>query len=237
MTGTEVVIGDVKDERDAVQIVADEVRSQIVSGAIKPGERIFEAQLARQFGTSRTALREAARLLEREGLLELHANRGFRVRELTIRELIDLTETRICVERHAVRIITALPDKTELIAQLRKALAEISDSVATQDRLRESEADFRFHRSLVEYTGNRKLTSIYDQLATELRISMRMMGFSPNLWEQLPELHASVIDCIESGDAAKAEEAIEQHIREAWQETLQQIPSTMDMPVGALMGR
>lgn len=224
-------------EQDWVKAAADEVRNLIVNGVIKPGERIFEAQLARQLGASRTALREAARLLEREGLLELRPNKGFRVRELTIRELIDLTETRICIERQAVRIATGRADRGELVKKLKDTLAEISESVVARDRLRQTEADFRFHSMLVEHTGNRKLTAIYNQLKTELRISMQMMGFSPNLWEQLTDIHSSLIDVIESGDVARAEEAIEQHIREAWQETLQQIPSAMDMSIGALMGK
>lgn len=224
-------------EGDLVKTIADQIRGQIVDGVLQPGERIYEAQLARQYGAGRAVLREAARILEREGLLHFQLNKGFLVREPTVRELIDLTETRICVERHAIRIVANLERREEVIAALNAAVAEITACVAEHDYVREVAADFKFHRLIVEYAGNKRMLAIYDQLSTELRISIRMMGFFPDLWDQLPELHRSVVRIIAEGNPADAEAAIEQHIRESWEETLERIPSRMDVSLGALLNK
>ncbi|MGR3408557.1 GntR family transcriptional regulator, partial [Roseovarius indicus] len=85
--------------RDALsQRIARMLTDAIVSGKLKPGERVAESVIAREFGVSRAPVREAARLLESAGLLVSHANRGFFVRTIDAEDLDSLYELRLCIE-------------------------------------------------------------------------------------------------------------------------------------------
>lgn len=208
---------------DLVRAIADHLRKEIVGGALQPGQRIYESQLARNYGVSRAPFREAARILESEHLLISQANKGFLVRELTIRDLVELMDTRCCVERHAVRVAMSQPDVADLIQSLDALTEQIAAHVQSGDREEEVKADFEFHRRIVEHTRNQRLLSIYDELSAELVIAMRMMGFTTGLWELLPEIHRSVVDTIRSGDTRLAEEEIQRHIDISWAETIQDL--------------
>jgi DNA-binding GntR family transcriptional regulator len=225
-----------KSSGDSVTSIADWIRNEIVVGVLKPGDRIYEAKLARQYGVARAPVREAARLLEREGLLVSQLNKGLLVRDLTILELTDLMDTRICVERHAIRTIVLRADVESLIGQLDAAILEISKCVTNKDIDGEVDADFRFHRLIVEFTGNYRLLSIYDQLSTELRISMRMISAVTD-WENIPRLHTNVVDAIRSKDVSLAEDAMEVHIRTSWEETLGSLKPYLDVSVASIAKR
>ncbi len=208
---------------DLVKAIADRLRKEIVGGVLQPGQRIYESQLARNYGVSRAPFREAARILESEHLLVSQANKGFLVRELTVPDLVDLMDTRCCVERHAVRVAMAQPDVGDLIQSLDAITEQIAVHVRNGDREEEAKADFEFHRRIVEHTRNQRLLSIYDELSAELVIAMRMMGFASWLWEMLPEIHRLVVDTIRAGDRQVAEEEIQRHIEMSWSETIQDL--------------
>lgn len=200
--------------------IADVLRDQIIKGDLRPGARIFEAKIARQMGVSRAPVREAARILESEGLLVARLNKGFTVNEFTIRDLKELMDTRICIERHAIRTImqgTLLPN---LLAKL-DGITEVIDScVEAGDFAGEIEADFSFHRTIVEFSQNRRLLHIYDQAAAEQRICLRMMGSIADNWRELPQLHRDLIAAIGSANLDTVEEVLTAHIKFSWQETL-----------------
>lgn len=213
---------------DLVGGIANRLRHQIVEGELSPGERIFEAQVARTLGTSRAPVREASRLLEREGLLVSQANRGFLVRELTIRELIDTTDLRTCVESYAVQRVAAGSKLDQLLEALDGAATEIENRCRAGDRPGQVAADFAFHRLVVENAGNRRLLTVFDQIATELRIAMRLMGAATADWESLARSHRELIEALGTRDPAKAEAAVKQHIHLAWDQTIELLRSKMD---------
>lgn len=213
--------------------MAERLRREIVGGELPPGARIVESRLARSLGISRGPIREASRLLEREGLLVSQAYRGFSVRELTMRELIELTDFRSCVERYAIRIAVASPKLERLIEGLEEGLQVIRAHFEAGDRFGQVAADFHFHQLIVRSVGNRRLLSAFDQIATELRIAIRLMGFATADWRALAESHVPVIEALRTKDAAFAEKTIENHIHLAWSETIEELQSRMDAPLRA----
>src|SRR6056297_4052891 len=83
------------------QQIARMLTDAIVSGQLRPGDRVAESVIARDLGVSRAPVREAGRLLESAGLLVSHANRGFFVRTIDSEDLDSLYELRLCIEREA----------------------------------------------------------------------------------------------------------------------------------------
>src|SRR6056297_4041622 len=114
--------------RDALtQRIARILTDAIVSGKLKPGDRVAESVIARDLGVSRAPVREAGRLLESAGLLVSMANRGFFVRTIDADDLDSLYELRLCIEREAAartvrdgRVAQIIPG---LIAQIDKMVA------------------------------------------------------------------------------------------------------------------
>src|SRR6266403_5713293 len=81
--------------------VARILTQAIVQGRLPPGSKVVEAGIARELGISRAPVREAARLLERQGLLVASPRRGFFVRKLAIRNIDEIYALRLCIDRHA----------------------------------------------------------------------------------------------------------------------------------------
>lgn len=141
----------------------------IVSGDIRPGERIVEVELARRLNISRSPLREAARRLEQQGLLESKPRRGFFVKEFGPQEIDHLYEMRICLQVEAARLavqhmnadgLREMRCRFDALAKL----VDLGEPVAVT-----LDAGLYFHRLFVELTGNDRFVKAFDNLALETR--------------------------------------------------------------------
>jgi DNA-binding GntR family transcriptional regulator len=156
-----------------VELAVRRLRSEILSGALAPGERLVEEQLTRRLGISRAPLREALRLLAQQGLVEHVPRRGVRVATLSDRDVSELYRVRDVLERHAVE--AALPVRSDAdLTGLRAALEGMRAATATGDRLRVAEAHRGFHVALVALAGNRQLSAIYESILVKLQLYMAM---------------------------------------------------------------
>jgi DNA-binding GntR family transcriptional regulator len=122
------------------------LRQLIVDGSLAPNERIFENELAEQFGISRTPLREALRQLETEGLVHFIARRGAVVAGLSSAEMREEFEIRATLERLAIRLAGPRLGPAEL-GQLRGELTYMQQALTRGDR-----AAFREHHRLFHMT-------------------------------------------------------------------------------------
>lgn len=214
------------------QEIAAHIKAQVITGALKPGERLVEARLARELGTSRAPIREAARLLESEGLLCFDPNRGFSARQVTLRELIEVYDVRVAIERHAAAK-AAERRNPKLIEALEQALDRIGQAIVTGDEEQQVEADLDFHHAIVGATSNRRLIRIYSESNTELRLILRLVGEAEQDWRRIADSHLPVIEAIRSGTPLDAANQIEAHIRLFWDDVLRQIHETSTIPLGS----
>lgn len=215
--------------RDPVSIVAETLRSKIANGDIGPGERIYEAQLARELGIGRSHVREAARRLERERLLVTKPNFGFLVREMTIGDFISLIDVRIAVERHAIRSVVRRKDVQTVIDELLEIVEEIERAVENNSIEAEAMADMNFHRAIVAAAGNELLLDIYDELAVEMRISMRIISTAGQNWKKLPEQHKAIAHALKT--PCGVEEMIEAHIASNWDSAIEDMKKRNRIPL------
>jgi DNA-binding GntR family transcriptional regulator len=125
-----LVANDVLAPASLVELAVQRLRSEILSGALVPGERLIEEQLTRRFGTSRAPLREALRLLGQQGLVEHLPRRGVRVTELSPRDVDELFSLREVLERFAVQTAPPVPDPLAL-AELANRLDAMQRAAAT----------------------------------------------------------------------------------------------------------
>jgi DNA-binding GntR family transcriptional regulator len=154
-----------------VELAVRRLRSEILSGALVPGERLVEEQLTRRFGTSRAPLREALRLLGQQGLVEHLPRRGVRVAELSTRDIDELFSLRDALERFAVQC--ALGDGAQLDAgELRAAVEQMEHAAVDGDAVQQAAAHRGFHLTLVGLAGHHQLLRTYEPVLTQLQLYM-----------------------------------------------------------------
>ncbi|WP_129141692.1 GntR family transcriptional regulator [Modicisalibacter coralii] len=198
-------------QRDLVNQIADQLTEALLKGDFRPGTHLAEAQLARDFGVSRAPVREAARLLESRGMLVSQPRRGFFVRTFNADELNDVYDLRLCLERHAIRLLAGqltASMEAELSAQLETMRRVAQEGTAVQ----QIEADVAFHRRLCEFSGNRRLLKVFDELCHEMRFCILLIGQLYDDPARVAETHQPIIEALRTRRAEACESAIDYHI-------------------------
>ncbi|TVL91372.1 GntR family transcriptional regulator [Streptomyces sp. LX-29] len=198
--------------------VANALRAALISGELRPGSVYSAPGLAADFGISATPVREAMLDLAREGLVEPVRNKGFRVTEVSERDLDQYTEIRTLIEVPTVGRVARTAAREDLEA-LRPVAEEIVRAAREHDLIGYLEADRRFHLTLLGLAGNERLV----ETVGELRKRSRLYGLTglDERGELLPsaEEHLELLDLLLAGDAEGAEACMARHlghIRSLW---------------------
>ncbi len=194
--------------------VLQRVRAEIIAGESLPGTMYSVPSLAAALGVSSTPAREALLELARVGLLEPVRNRGFRVKEPTLRELRDLFDMRELLELHAARIVAEKADKD--LTALRGLADEIKRAVEADDVQLYLEADRAYHRVLLAAAGNALLTDTVMGLRDTMRLyGIRSRAGQARQAESIAE-HYEIAALAEAGEADRLEALLRRHIR-SWE--------------------
>lgn len=190
-------------QRSLVLDVRDELERMILDGEIKAGERLNENSLAELLGVSRGPVREAARSLEREGLVRTVANQGVYVRELAIEDVQELYDLRAMIAgylcaRAAERGDAALAD------DLHALVAEMEHATASVDEARYFELNLAFHDRIAQSAEAFRARALYASLGKEVRLMrIRVLTGRDSLGVSNAE-HARIVAAIVRGDAEAA---------------------------------
>ncbi|ACA15233.1 transcriptional regulator, GntR family [Methylobacterium sp. 4-46] len=204
-------------DQDLVRQVARGLTAAITSGRLAPGTKVAEAAVARELGISRAPVREAARLLESQGLLRAHPRRGFFVREISAGDVDELYDLRLCIERHAaVEAARRLTPAGR--AALRAQLDALYAAAARDDASLIVEADYGFHRLVCEIAGNGRLLRLFDGLASELKVVIGLIGHLYDDPHAIARTHEPVLAAIEAGHAERIVAHVDHHVGVAWRE-------------------
>lgn len=186
------------------------LRDAIVTGTLRPGQRVNQEQIAADIGVSVAPVREALRTLEQEGQVTYRTRRGYCVTELRIADLEEIYALRQLVETHVVRASLPRLDDDDL-ARVRAAAAECVDAAASDDVVRELEANRRFHFGLFAVDEHphavRHLGMLWD--ATE---AYRALYYNdPRERAQAATAHDKILVAAEAGDADALISALDEH--------------------------
>jgi DNA-binding GntR family transcriptional regulator len=189
--------------------VREEILRRILNGTIEPGHRIIEMRIAQELGTSQAPVREALRALEVLGVIESSRNRGARVRMLDARELADITDLRAELEGYAAsRTAANLGGDTSV---LEKHVIAMQRAAKARNVHRFAEANTRFHRTIVEATGNGTLLGVWTQLDVKAHTIMNVLRGHRNL-VAVADSHWPIVAALKTGDGRAAKRAIRAHI-------------------------
>ena len=195
--------------------IADKLRDQleqdIVVGRLRPGERLDEASLSGRFGVSRTPIREALAQLASNGLVELRPRRGAFVREVSIRELLEMFDVMAELESMCVRL-AARRMKREQQAELIDAHAKCKKASESDDVDAYYYSNQVFHQVIYNACGNHFLCRQTEQLRNRLKPYRRLQLHVPHRVAASLREHQVIVDALLNGDEVAASEAIKAHI-------------------------
>lgn len=148
-------------------VVFNNIKDGILTGRLRPGERLLENQLAEELGVSRTPIREALRMLEIENLVDLIPRKGAQVKKMSEKDIKDVLEIRKVLEELASGIAAENITKQE-IAELKKLHMDFVDAFERGDREGVLEADTKFHDVIFNTTKNDKLIQIISNISIQI---------------------------------------------------------------------
>jgi DNA-binding GntR family transcriptional regulator len=190
--------------------VFDRVKQEIFDFVLLPGDRFTEAEIAARMEVSRTPVREALYLLEREGYLEVMFRSGWRVRPFDFQQFEDLYDIRVILETAAVKRLCEMEE--------RSALDELKAAwmVAKAERLTDGRGvaalDEQFHAALVFATGNKEMSRIHHDLTERIRIIRRLDFTQDARVDATYNEHARILKAILLRKADEAQMLLKSHI-------------------------
>lgn len=192
-------------------VVFNTLRQAILTGELKPGERLMELHLASRLGVSRTPIREAIHKLELEGLVTLIPRRGAEVAQITEKSMNDVLEVRraldaLCAELACDRITEAA------LADLKLACDNFEAVVKTGDLKKIAQADVRLHDIIVRATGNQRLLQMVNNLSEQMYRYRFEYIKDTSRHETLVEEHRIIYQSIVQKDKKTASDAAKTHI-------------------------
>jgi DNA-binding GntR family transcriptional regulator len=199
------------DRASTTQQVLYELREAIIDGRIAQGEALREVSLAKTFGTGRSAVREAIRQLEQEGLVVYELHRGALVRVMSLADRLDVYVAREAIEAGVARRVVEASEPADL-SRLQGALADLRATAEGHDRVTEDliAADIRFHQELVRLAGSPRLTRAHETLAAETRMLLR--HHPTYAWSDYVGDHERLFEAIERRDP-RAPDIVSEHLR------------------------
>ncbi|WP_033289297.1 GntR family transcriptional regulator [Amycolatopsis jejuensis] len=196
----------------ARDVVAEELRREIVSGRMPPGTKLNPQELAERLGVSQTPAREAIQLLATEGLVRNDPFRGAQVSPLTVEEYEELYLMRVGIEGFAARL-GAERISGDRVDQMAELLADMERAAKADDIDRFYEYDHRFHELHYYATGRESLVRRIMNLrvATEryARVAYRMPKVT--MADTLAN-HRSLLDAVRARDGAASEAALKEDL-------------------------
>ena len=185
----------------------------IIHGRINSGEKLLESELAKKFKVSRTPVREALHMLEKEEYVTHRVNAGVTVKKITARNVREMFDVVGVLEGYATEV-TSLKGTNEAESRRLESLVEGMEQAALQKNFEKyEEINLKFHRFFLDICGNRTLT----QIAANLRRKVYMLA-SDGLplavhIDQYLVSHREILNAVISSDADRAGDLMRQHIK------------------------
>lgn len=193
------------------QSLRDILEDEIVTGTIRPGERLDEQSLATRFAVSRTPIREAIMQLATTGLVDLHPRRGAFVASLSFKDVVERFEVMAALEGMcgalAARRITEAKQR-----DLEKAHEDCVKEASQESPDAYYYANERFHLTIYEACQNAFLAEQARQLHTRLKPYRRLQLRARSRVSNSLSEHQGIVDAIRAGDSEAAERLLRDHV-------------------------
>ena len=211
--------------KGATKKVYETMLRRIIIGEIAPGEVLTEVDLANQFKTSRTPIREACIHLLKEGLLRSAPRRGYIVTELALNDIRELYQLRLMLEPPAAQLAAEAKLGRDFFSRC-SSLIDHYKRIAKEERTYErflelGKAEYGLHHEIAKASGNEKLAKIMAELMNQFR-RFHYAGFrSIMVFEATVQEHEAILEAIRLHDGNQARELMHEHVQKGAQRAFQ----------------
>lgn len=205
--------------------ITEQLKQLIYTGEFKAGERLNEAALALRMGTSRGPIREAVRTLSGIGLVTAVKNRGVFVRQISVREMLEIYDLRALVFGFAAERATEHVDEGQR-RQLEDLLAQMDVACDAEDGDSYYQLNLEFHSLIVSLSNSRRAVQAYDDYVKELHLFRRMNFNRLGNMRRSNVEHRQIYEAIVKGIPARAKAVAERHIQAGRQRLLDTVDDT-----------
>jgi DNA-binding GntR family transcriptional regulator len=197
--------------------VTASLREAILNGYFEAGEKLDQDLIAKELKVSRTPVREALKVLESEGFIELRPHRGAFIPKVSRQDICEIYEFRGLLEAEMVRQVTPIiPDS--VLDELEQSLEENLAQLESEDRAGHVESDIYFHETIVKFVENTLLKESLEGLNNRIIRVRRFAQLQPgyHLLESLEE-HRAIFQAMRRRDPEAAAEAMLIHLEKSSQ--------------------
>jgi len=190
----------VTNKKSLVDRAYDKVKKRILDNQYYPGYQALEKEIADDLGMSRTPVREALIRLQHEGLVQLIPRRGVRIVPIVPSDMKEIYDVLTSLESMAAELLARRKPGAEELEPMKSATEDMEAALDRDDLEAWAEADERYHRSLIELCGNRRLATMANTVRDQghrarmvtLRLREKPVGSIQD--------HRQLLDAIEKGD-------------------------------------
>lgn len=185
----------------------DHLQKLITDGQLSYHEIYSETKLAKELGISRTPFRDAIHRLAQEGYIDIIPSKGFRLHQITERDVIETFQIRTALETYCTMQI-ARNVKEENNAGLRSFFKELDWLMENMKEVMENdqgidefcEYDFRFHRKIIDYLENEQFSSVFASFLYRMKRLAKLSLQHEGRMAQTVEEHQAILDAMKNGD-------------------------------------
>jgi DNA-binding GntR family transcriptional regulator len=192
-------------------IVYERIRQAIITGVLKPGEILNEAEIASKFESGKTPAREALLLLTHAGYLNSLPRVGYMVTKPSLQDILETFHLRITLEVEAIGLAIGrlAPEDIQRLQENNNAEQRLTASMISTDKTASTALNREFHLTIAQLSGNNRLATLIQQLLDDME---RMLVNDPYLTD--PSQHQKIMDALHTHDKGQAQEAMHFHISE-----------------------
>ena len=207
--------------------IYDLLKKKILNSEIQPGERLMQEEVAEAFKASRTPIRQAFHLLEKDGLVERLPQGGFRVTRLDVETISDLFAIRTALETYGVKLACERiqPEAIKNLRDIKEQADRLleSESIPRETKTRQVfELNSLFHEAIYRSTKSGYLQELISNLRNTV-LRLRALGLRKDgSWRQAWDEHSRLIDCLERRDKKAAGKLMRRHLANAMSHVLSQ---------------
>jgi DNA-binding GntR family transcriptional regulator len=191
--------------------LTDRLRSMIMEGELKPGEKVPERELTQRFGVSRTPVREAVKVLAAEGLVVLLQNRGAIVSKLTVAELEEVFPVLAALEGVAGELACRSASDAE-IAAVRRLNDRMHEAFEHSDRPAYFDINQKIHAAILAAARNATLSNQHQMVARRANRARYQANLTVDRWRQALDEHDAIMAALEARDGATLGRLMKEHM-------------------------
>ena len=200
------------DELSLADQTVKAIEADIISGHYHPGEHLSEALLAKKLSVSRNTLREAFRMLTKNGLIEYRANRGVFVTVPDFNTIIDVYRLRKIIEVGSVRNVHFPHSAIFMMEKVVGKAEKLCEEKKWQDV---GTADMEFHQLLVSLSNSPRLDRLFAELTVELRLIFGLISDLRSLHQPFVAMNRNIVNCLKKEKAKKAAKLLGDYLKQS----------------------